>query len=281
VSTFKITRTVEETRQAIAIAKQEGKRVALVPTMGGLHDGHLALVKQAESVADFVVVSIFVNPTQFNKPEDLKAYPGNEKDDLAGLKKTKTNLVFAPSVDEMYPQGFNTVVKINTATDILCDAHRPGHFAGVATIVTKLFLQTGADIACFGEKDFQQLFIIKRLVEDLNIPIHIEAVPTVRESDGLALSSRNARLTKEEREVAPLLQQIMKEARQKILNGDNIGKTLEAGKNKLQASGHFNVEYFEVRSAQTLELIKETPKNARLFAAAEIGNVRLIDNIAL
>ena len=272
-------RTVAEIRENVIAAHKEGKTTCVVPTMGGLHAGHLSLIEKASQVADYVVVTIFVNPTQFNNPDDFENYPSSETADMTALEKTKTDIVFAPSENEMYPKEFSTSVTVTAANGILCDAHRPGHFDGVATIVTKLFLQTGTNFACFGEKDFQQLFIIQRLAADLNIPIQIIPAETIREEDGLAMSSRNARLGSAERALAPQLNQAMTRAAQKILNGTPASKACREEVDLLQATGKFRVEYFETRSAETLELV-ETPNNpARLFAAAWLGEVRLIDNI--
>lgn len=279
--TIHVVRTISEIRDHVSAAKQEGKTTCVVPTMGGLHAGHLSLVKKAEQIADYVVVTLFVNPTQFNNPDDFENYPGNEAADLDALSKTATDIVFAPSPSEMYPKGFATAVKVDAAGEILCDAHRPGHFDGVATIVTKLFLQTATDFACFGEKDYQQLFIIRRLVEDLNIPIEIIPVETVREEDGLALSSRNARLSKAERALAPKLNQAMRMAAEAIKNGAKTSKACQTAIDELQTGSHFKVEYLEVRSADTLELVDVPSGPARLFAAAWLGDVRLIDNIAV
>ncbi len=279
--TIEVVRTISDIRKSVEAARTQGKQTCVVPTMGGLHDGHLSLVKKASEVADFVVVTLFVNPTQFNNPDDFENYPGDEAADLAALSQTKTNMVFAPSPAEMYPQGFSTSVTVEAAGNILCDAHRPGHFDGVATIVTKLFLQTGTDFACFGEKDFQQLFIIQRLVEDLNIPIKIVPVETVRETDGLALSSRNARLTKTERDIAPKLNQEMRTTTEAVRQGTAPAIACEEAKERLQASDDFKVEYLELRSEKTLELVETLDQPARLFAAAWLGDVRLIDNIAV
>lgn len=277
--TLEIVRSIEDIRQRVQEAKAKGKKTCLVPTMGGLHEGHLSLVKKAAEVADLVVVSIFVNPTQFNNPDDFENYPGNEKDDLDALSETATDLVFAPSASEMYPDGFATKVIVTAAENILCDAHRPGHFDGVATIVAKLFLQCPAHYACFGEKDFQQLFIIRQLVRDLNIPIEIVPVETVRETDELALSSRNKRLTKEERKIAPILNQQMQLAAEKIRDGEAITSACNLAIKELNKAGQFKCEYFEIRSADNLQILEEYKKPARMFVAAWLGDVRLIDNI--
>ncbi len=278
---LEIVRSVAEIRSRVNDYKSNGKTVCLVPTMGGLHAGHLSLIAKAKEVADIVVVSIFVNPTQFNNPDDFETYPGDEEKDLESITREGADLVFIPTVNEMYPEGFSTEVKVTAGIDILCDAHRPGHFDGVATVVTKLFLQVGANFACFGEKDYQQLFIIKRLVTDLNIPIIIHPAPTVRENDGLAMSSRNARLNKAERKVAPQLNQAMQLAREKINKGGSISKACEKAKEQLESKDHFKVEYFEVRCGESMVLVDKPSSKCRLFAAAWLGDVRLIDNIKL
>ncbi len=278
----RVLRTIQDVRSAVADAREKGKSIALVPTMGGLHAGHMSLVDRAKEIADLVIVSIFVNPTQFNKPEDFENYPGDEATDLAELEKSGTDIAFIPSTEEMYPPGFGTRVDISAAQNVLCDAHRPGHFDGVATIVTKLLLQTMPDYACFGEKDFQQLFIIRQLVRDLDIPTNIVPVPTVREKDGLALSSRNKRLTAEERKIAPRLNRAMRQVAEDIKNGVNATEACARASEGLEETGHFRVEYLEMRSAKTLELLEEYETSARLFAGAWLGpDVRLIDNIEI
>lgn len=276
-----IIRDVKGVRARVAELKKDNKTVCLVPTMGGLHAGHLSLITKAKEVADHVVVSIFVNPKQFNNPNDLKTYPSNEKDDVNSITKEGADLVFIPSVEEMYPEEFATDVKVTAGIDILCDAHRPGHFGGVATVVTKLFLQVGADFACFGEKDYQQLFIIERLVADLNIPIKIIPAQTVREKDGLAMSSRNARLDLADRKKAPQLHQTMQAIKADIHNGTDIETACAENWKKLEADENFKVEYLEARCGKKMVLMKELGGECRLFAAAWLGGVRLIDNIKL
>lgn len=276
-----IIRDVKGIRARVTELKRNNKTVCLVPTMGGLHAGHLSLIAKGREIADHVVVSIFVNPKQFNNPDDLKTYPSNESDDIKSIAKEGADVVFIPSVEEMYPSEFATEVKVTAGIDILCDAHRPGHFGGVATVVTKLFLQVGADYACFGEKDYQQLFIIERLVDDLNIPIKIIPAPTVREKDGLAMSSRNARLNKSDRKLAPQLQATMQKIKEDIHNGVDIETACAMKRNELESSGDFKVEYLEVRCGKKMVLMKELGSECRLFAAAWLGGVRLIDNIKL
>jgi len=278
---LKILRTVNAVRQTSRELSRNGKTIALVPTMGGLHDGHLALVKKAREVADVVVVSLFVNPTQFNNPEDLNTYPGDEKTDIAALEKIGTDYVFAPSVDEMYPASFATKVTVTAAREILCDAFRPGHFEGVATVVTKLFLQVEPDFACFGEKDFQQLFVIRRMAVDLDIPVKIIPVATVRETDGLAMSSRNARLSEKDRRIAPRLNAAMQQFAREIRASTDANKAATKAREVLEADGTFKVEYLEYRSGRTLDPMAEYAPDGRIFAAAWLGSVRLIDNIAV
>jgi len=278
---IQVVRTIREIRENVEAAKRAGKTTCVVPTMGGLHAGHLSLIKKAEEVSDYIVVTLFVNPTQFNNPDDFENYPGDEAADLQALSQSAANIVFAPSATEMYPDGFSTSVNVDAAGGILCDAHRPGHFDGVATIVAKLFLQTGTDYACFGEKDFQQLFIIGRMVRDLNIPIEIIPVETVREEDGLALSSRNARLNDKERKLAPILNQHMRKVADAVQSGMSATSACSDAIESLQTSSNFKVEYLEMRSTDTLQLVDDAKHPSRLFAAAWLGDVRLIDNIAV
>ena len=279
--TVQIIRDVAEIRARVKELKKNGKTVCLVPTMGGLHAGHLSLIKKAKEISDYVVVSIFINPKQFNNPDDLETYPSNETQDLNSIETQGADIAFIPSAVEMYPKEFATDVKVTAGMDILCDAHRPGHFGGVSTIVTKLFLQVGADFACFGEKDYQQLFIIKRLVADLNIPIEIIPAPTVREADGLAMSSRNQRLSKSDRELAPQLQQAMQSLKTKTQSGVSIDQACKETWEALEAENNFKVEYLEVRCGEKMVLMDKLGDSCRLFAAAWLGGVRLIDNIKL
>jgi len=278
---FEIHRTVDEIRSRVVEWRNEGLSVSLVPTMGGLHAGHLALIKHAEMIADRVVVTLFVNPTQFNNREDLTTYPGNEVDDMKQLVTTGVAALYAPSPEVMYPKGFSTAVHVDASAGILCDRHRPGHFDGVTTVCAKLFNQIPAQTACFGEKDYQQLFVIRRMVEDLNLSILIEPVPTIREEDGLALSSRNARLSKEQREAAPILHQVMIDTVASIHDGLPISKALEQGASTIERTGCFELEYFELRRQRDLDLAHSLDEPCRLFVAASLGTVRLIDNVAV
>ena len=258
------------------------ERIGLVPTMGALHAGHLALVKRTQRRADRVIVSIFVNPTQFAPSEDLNAYPRTFAADVAALAHVGADLVWAPSVETMYPQGFAIrVVPEGAASVGLEDAFRPHFFAGVATVVAKLFIQCDADVAAFGEKDYQQLKVVTQMARDLDLKTRIIAVPTVRERDGLALSSRNAYLSDSERTTAPALHRVLVECADKIVRGHAIGDALTEGRAALAQAG-FAVDYLEARNADTLSPVvsaKEGP--LRLLVAARLGKTRLIDNIAV
>lgn len=278
-STNNIVRTVTALRKKVSEWRKNGQTVALVPTMGALHEGHLSLVQQAQKKADRVIVSIFVNPTQFGKNEDLSKYPRQEKEDKAKLDQLGTDLIFAPRVDQMYPEGFSTSISVSGITEGLCGGSRPGHFDGVAIIVTKLLLQTLPDIAIFGEKDYQQLQVIKRFATDLDIPVRIEGGAIVREADGLAMSSRNSYLTKTQRETAPLLYKKIKGLAKSLPKARTPKKILDEAVGELNEAG-FKVDYLELRDTKTLEPIKgKITAPARLFVAAFLGKTRLIDNI--
>ncbi|MGJ8535794.1 MAG: pantoate--beta-alanine ligase [Parasphingopyxis sp.] len=268
-------------RAALRNLRADGGTIAFVPTMGALHDGHLALVARAHEVADHVVVSIFVNPTQFGEGEDLGSYPRPEEADRAKLEEAGCDLLWAPTPDEVYPVGFSTSVRVSGVSDGLCGASRPGHFDGVAVIVAKLFNQIAPDYALFGEKDYQQLALIRRMARDLDFDIEIIGVPTVREADGLALSSRNAYLSAEERSRAVALPDAMREAAAAILGGESVSFAIIAAKARLFEAGFSAVDYIELRDAETLEPVETLERPARLLAAAQIGKTRLIDNIAV
>lgn len=268
-------------RAALRELRADGGTIAFVPTMGALHDGHLALVARARAVADHVVASIFVNPAQFGAGEDLDSYPRPEKADRAKLEEAGCDLLWAPTPDEVYPPGFSTSVSVSGVSDGLCGASRPGHFDGVAVIVAKLFNQISPDYALFGEKDYQQLALIRRMVRDLDFDIEIIGVPTVREADGLALSSRNAYLSAEERRRAVALPDAMREAAAAILGGESVSFAIIEAKARLFEAGFSAVDYIELRDAQTLEPVETVELPARLLAAAQIGKTRLIDNIAV
>lgn len=276
-----ICRTVAELRAEVGRWHAEGDTVAVVPTMGALHEGHLSLVRAARGRAARVVVTLFVNPRQFNNAEDLETYPRDEAADLARLEDENVDLIYAPDAGEMYPRGFSTTVSVTGLSEGLCGAHRPGHFDGVATVVAKLLLQTQADVALFGEKDFQQLSVIRRMVRDLDIPVEIVGVPTVREADGLALSSRNVRLTPEGREKAPALATALTIAAEKIAAGGEAGAAIAEARASIAAAGYSEVEYLELRDAETLEPVEDVKRPARLLVAAWIDGVRLIDNVAV
>ncbi|MBN8543180.1 MAG: pantoate--beta-alanine ligase [Alphaproteobacteria bacterium] len=253
--------------------------VALVPTMGALHQGHLELVREAKKHAQAVVVSIFVNPTQFGPKEDFSKYPRMLEKDIALLAEEGIDLVWAPSVQEMYPEGFATLIHVSEVSEGLCGAIRPGHFNGVATVVMKLFNQIKPDVALFGEKDYQQLCVIRRLVTDLNVEIEIIGVPTVREKDGLAMSSRNQYLSAEERKIAPILHKTLVETAKAIAQGDAIDATLEEAKHQLHVAGFHKVDYLELREEETLVPLAQYGVPARLLLAAHLGTTRLIDNV--
>jgi len=274
-----IVRTVAELRRMVADWRAEGHRVAVVPTMGALHEGHLSLVRAALAEAERVIVTLFVNPKQFNSAADLAAYPRTEFEDAAKLAPLGAHLLYCPDGDAMYPAGFSTTVSVAGVSEGLCGAFRPGHFDGVSTVVAKLFLQTGADLAFFGEKDYQQLQVVKRLAADLDIPIGVIGCPTIREADGLALSSRNVRLTPEERSVAPALARVLFGMAEKIATGEPVASTLAGGRSDICAAGYREVEYLELRAADDLSPLTEATRPARLLAAAWLGETRLIDNV--
>ena len=272
--------TVGELRGAVRALRMEGRRLALVPTMGALHEGHMSLVRAGRAHADAVCVTIFVNPTQFGPNEDFEAYPRQMAEDRAMLERAGVELLFAPAVEEMYPQGFATTVRVARLTEGLCGADRPHHFDGVATVVTKLLLQAQADVAMFGEKDYQQLLVVRQLVRDLDIPTRIQGCPTWREPDGLALSSRNKYLSAEERAIAPALHQALQEVAAHVRAGDEIAPHCARAAQMLRDKGFAAVDYLEVRDAEALEpLSRNDGRAARVFGAARIGSVRLIDNI--
>ncbi|WP_412558917.1 pantoate--beta-alanine ligase [Thalassospira sp. MIT1370] len=275
--------TVADLRATVADWRAQGLRVALVPTMGALHDGHISLTRLAREHADRVIVSIFVNPTQFGPNEDFGAYPRTLPDDQKLLDAAGVELCFAPSVEEMYPDGFATKVSVDGAmTNVLCGAARPGHFDGVAQIVTKLLLQALPDCAIFGQKDYQQLMVIRRFSADLNIPVDIIGAKILREEDGLAMSSRNRYLSPQERETAPVLNRVLADITAKAAKGAELGPLLAKGREDILAAGFNPIDYLEVRDAQTLELVSQTvTRPARIFVAARLGKARLIDNHAI
>jgi pantoate--beta-alanine ligase len=274
-----VARTVEALRRAVAAWRERRQLVGLVPTMGAIHRGHLALVEAARRECERVVASLFVNPKQFGPSEDFAAYPRDEAADLAAFKSAGVDLVWAPSVDVMYPPGFAANIRIGSVSEGLDGAARPGHFDGVATVVAKLLLQCLPDAAFFGEKDYQQLLVVRRLAQDLDIPARIVGVPTVREADGLALSSRNVYLSPAERRTAPLLHRVLREAAAALAaRPEEVAGTLARGITTLADAG-FAVDYLELRDAATLAPLPRLDRPARLLVAARLGRTRLIDNI--
>jgi len=275
-----VARTVSDLRKCVDGWRRAGDTVGLVPTMGALHAGHLSLIDRTKNEADRVVTTIFVNPTQFGPNEDLEKYPRQEIEDAQKLADAGVDLLFAPTVDEMYPDGFSTTVSVTGVSEGLCGGHRPGHFDGVATVVTKLFLQCLPDVAVFGEKDYQQLQVIKRFARDLDIPVRIVGAATVREPDGLALSSRNAYLSPEQRTVATNLPQILNGTALALESGQvPIELALQQGITALTGAGFDQVEYLELRDAETLEPLSALDRPGRLLVAAHLGTTRLIDNV--
>ena len=270
----------EELARALADLRRGGS-VALVPTMGALHAGHVALIEEAKRRADRVVATIFVNPAQFNDPADLDRYPRTEADDARRLEEAGCDLLWAPPVAEIYPAGFATTVHVSGVSDRWEGEHRPGHFDGVATVVAKLLLAVRPDVAGFGEKDFQQLAVIRRMVRDLGIGVEIVGVPTVRDADGLALSSRNARLSVEDRAGALALPRALEQARTAILGGRPIDTVLGDARDTLTQAGFSRIDYVALVDAETLEPVDEPRGAMRLIAAATIAGTRLIDNLAV
>ena len=280
---MKTVTSVRELRAAVAEARATGKRIALAPTMGNLHSGHAALVRRAVQLGDFVIASIFVNPLQFGANEDLDNYPRTLAADQQVLFEAGCNLLFAPTVEEMYPHGMQeqTRVSVPGVSSGLCGGSRPGHFDGVATVVCKLFHMAQPDLAVFGEKDFQQLAVIRAMVRDLNMPIEIFGEPTVRAEDGLALSSRNGYLSAEQRAVAPRLHATLQELATALRNGQRDYPALIAdGLSQLQSHG-LRPDYLEIREAHSLRPATDSDQHLVILAAAWLGDTRLIDNLAL
>ena len=278
-------RTVGDLRQAVAAWRGEGHSVGLVPTMGGLHDGHLSLVRRARAESDRTVATVFVNPRQFAPDEDFADYPRREAADAALLAAEGADLMFAPPREEMYPDGFTTTVSVPDLSQGLCAESRPHFFDGVATVVAKLLIQCLPDAAYFGEKDYQQLQVIRRLARDLDLPVRIEGVPTVREPDGLALSSRNAYLTDAERRIAPALHRAMAGAVDRLAAGAAPAGALAACRDEILGAGFASVDYVSLADAETLAPLDALDalggRAARLLAAAWLGKARLIDNLAV
>jgi pantoate--beta-alanine ligase len=279
---MEIARTIANLRAQLVPWKKSGERIGLVPTMGALHAGHMALVRAAQAQGGRVVVTIFVNPKQFGPNEDLDSYPRREAADLEMLRRAAVDLAFVPAAAEIYPPGFATVVRVGGIGEGLCGAHRPGHFDGVATVVTKLLLQSLPDAAYFGEKDYQQLMIVRRLVRDLDIPVRIEGVPTWRGADGLALSSRNQYLSPAERRIAPALARVLGSMAAALAAAPAaVADEIVRGREALAQAG-FAVEYLEIREAATLAPVPAAiTAPSRVFAAVHLGRTRLIDNMPI
>jgi len=272
-------RTVGELRGVVATWRRAGDAVALVPTMGALHRGHLSLLERAHARCQRIVVSLFINPTQFGPNEDYAAYPRDEAADAGKLAGAGADLLYAPAAEEIYPEGFATQVRVTRLTDHLCGPHRPGHFEGVATVVTKLLLQSLPDVAIFGEKDWQQLQVIRRLARDLDIPVAIEGAPTVREADGLAMSSRNSYLSPAERAIAASLNRVLRSLAQAVAGGEPCRAAEEHALRTLLEIGFTKVDYVTVADGETLQPIERVGERpVRAFAAAWLGRTRLIDN---
>jgi len=274
-----ILRSIAELRRTVNAWRKDGATIGLVPTMGALHEGHLSLVRRAREQCSKAVVSIFVNPTQFGPHEDFAKYPRDLTGDATKLASVGADAIFAPEVVEMYPPGAATTVTVSGLTEGLCGPFRPGHFQGVATIVTKLLLQCLPDAGFFGEKDYQQLQVIKQLARDLDIPSRIEPVATYRESDGLAMSSRNAYLKPEERRLAPLVYKVITSVATEMKSGGSAGAATARGKQELLQAGFARIDYLDVVDATTLKQVERIQGPARVAAAAFLGQTRLIDNV--
>lgn len=279
--TVPIARTLSDLRSAVGEWRQAGERVSVVPTMGALHEGHLSLVRAARNRSDRVIVTLFINPTQFGDTTDMANYPRTEADDAKKLAPLDVDLLYAPDAGEIYPDGFSTSVSVAGVSEGLCGAFRPGHFDAVATVVAKLLLQTGADVALFGEKDYQQLHVVRRMARDLDIPVTIVACPTIREPDRLAISSRNVQLSQEDRERAPVLAATLFAAAGRIEAGEPVDKVLQEAVRALEAGGFETIEYLELRAESDLRTLDRLDEPARILAAAYLGSTRLIDNVAV
>jgi len=274
-----VLRTVAELRGVVRGWKAAGDMVGVVPTMGALHDGHLSLARRARKECDRVITTIFVNPKQFNNPEDLKQYPRSETADAALLATVPVDTIFAPQPEEVYPDGYMTTVSVGGVSEPLEGRMRPGHFDGVATVVTKLFGMTLADRGYFGQKDWQQLQVVQRLVRDLNLPVAVVGCETIREADGLGMSSRNLRLDSAARAKAPVLYAAITAAAEDIRAGQSDRMAIREAAEKVRAAGFERVEYIELRDAETLMPSDDSSRPRRMLAAAWTGGVRLIDNI--
>ena len=275
--------SISQLREQLAVWRRQGDRIAFVPTMGNLHAGHLALVKRARTLAERVVVSIFVNPLQFSQGEDLDTYPRTPQEDAENLQQAGVDMLFRPQEAEVYPRGREgiTYVEVPGISDIICGASRPGHFRGVATVVAKLFNIVQPDVACFGEKDYQQLTVLRRMVSDLNMPVKIVGVATEREADGLAMSSRNGYLTSEERRLAPQLYQTLQELAEALRNGERDWTRLEQLAGERLAAAGMHPDYVTIRRADDLQLPGPSDTALVVLAAAYLGKTRLIDNLLI
>lgn len=278
---MQINRRLSDLRPTLSPWRKAGEKLALVPTMGALHAGHLALIEAAKNAADRVIVSIFVNPLQFNDPGDLARYPRQEMEDADKLEEAGCDLLWLPAADQLYPPGFATTVSVSGVSACWEGEHRPGHFDGVATVVSKLFIATMPDVAIFGEKDWQQLAVIRRMTSDLGLPVEIIGHPTIREEDGLAMSSRNALLSREERAKAPALFRLMEELAGEAGGGADIGPAIERAKQQLAGVGFGPIDYLAYVDGDTLEPLDDYRAGGRLIAAAYLGSVRLIDNVSV
>ncbi|OGF12425.1 MAG: pantoate--beta-alanine ligase [Candidatus Edwardsbacteria bacterium GWE2_54_12] len=280
---MKIIKTIKQVRQIIALQKKQGKRIGFVPTMGALHEGHLSLIRMAKKHSDFVVVSIFVNPTQFGPKEDFKKYPRDLKKDAALCQSAGADLIFSPSPEEIYPKGFSTYIDVEGLTQGLCGVSRPGHFRGVATVVAKLFNIVQPDAAVFGQKDAQQLAVIRRMTADLDLPVKIIGAPIVREGDGLAMSSRNAYLTLEERAEAPTLYRALLKAKALADSGQRTAGRIKGEIKKIlyRDAPLAEIDYIEIVDNETLKPVKQIKKNTLIALAVKLPNARLIDNLVI
>ncbi len=278
---MEVVTSIKELRKRIFQEKREGRKVGFVPTMGYFHEGHLSLMRRARKECDFVVVSIFVNPHQFGPSEDYHRYPRDVERDKKLAKEVGVDLLFVPSVEEMYPEDQLTWVEVEELTNVLCGPFRPGHFRGVATVVAKLFNLVQPDVAYFGEKDYQQLQVIKKMVKDLNFPLEIVGIPTVREKDGLAMSSRNTYLTDEERQVALSLSRALKRAQELYESGEREVEAIKEAMLNLLKKPDLKLEYLEILDADKLSPLERIEGKALVALAARVGGTRLIDNVVL
>ncbi len=279
---MEIIRDPKEMQRFALQVKREGRSIGVVPTMGFLHEGHLSLMRLIRSRCDVLVVTIFVNPTQFNQAADLDSYPRDEEGDLRKCRENGADLVFSPEVPQMYPEGFQSEVRVEEISQGLCGATRPGHMQGVSTVVTKLFNLTQPDIAAFGKKDYQQWRMIRRMVQDLDFPIEIVGGDTYREADGLAMSSRNANLDAKSRKKAVLLSQTLQSIDEEVKHGEtDCGRLTEKARKTIENAGDFSIDYLEIRSREQLTPLETISEPAVVLVAAFIGGVRLIDNLEL